>query len=112
MANLISVSHPVFFLLIVLYILVVLTAATGSVIIVTTIVRAKSQMVQKNSLMLNLAVSDLCLVVLGCPATLVQVCFPAWPLPDVSVLCQVLHFLPLLFTFSSTFSVCLIALDR
>ena len=57
---------------------VVLTAATGSVIIVTTIVRwvttsirpvprnfvifrAKSQMVQKNSLMLNLAVSDLCL---------------------------------------------------
>ena len=163
---------------------VVLTAATGSVIIVTTIVRwvttsirpvprnfvifrAKSQMVQKNSLMLNLAVSDLCLgetgvkqeillllqdlllslqkicshcrrsrshckrsaltardllsqqeicshskisaltardvtltardllslsllqVVLGCPATLVQVCFPAWPLPDVSVLCQV-----------------------
>ena len=28
-------------------------------------------------------------VVLGCPATLVQVCFPAWPLPDVSVLCQV-----------------------
>ena len=53
---------------------VVLTAASGSVIIVMTIVRwdlslhqqvtcciyrAKSQVVQRNSLMLNLAISDL-----------------------------------------------------
>ena len=52
------------------------------------------------------------IVGLGCPATLTQVMFPAWPLAPLPSLCVILHFVPTLTTFSSTFSVCLIALQR
>ena len=35
-----------------------------------------------------------------------------WTLPRVDLLCRLTPFLPLLFSFTSTFTICLIALDR
>ena len=37
---------------------------------------------------------------------------PVWPLPPLPLLCHLTRALPLIFSFSSTFTLCLIALDR
>ena len=65
-----------------------------------------------NMYLVNLAVSDLLLVTLACPATLAQLSASSWPLSSLQPLCQLAMFLPLLLSFTSTFSICLIALDR
>ena len=77
-----------------------------------------------NLFLVNLAVSDLLLVSLACPATLAQLAASSWPLPPVPELCRcyvsrvtchascvmcimfcsrLATFLPLLFSFASAF---------
>ena len=72
----------------------------------------KSLRTAGNAYLVNLAVSDLLLVLLACPVTLAQISASSWPAPSLQPLCQLATFLPLLFSFTSTFSICLIALDR
>ena len=45
----------------------------------------------------NLAVSDLCLVLVACPITLYKILVISWILPPSNTLCVISEFLPLLF---------------
>ena len=84
----------------------------GSSLVILSVLMTPQLRTAGNMYLLNLAVSDLLLVSLACPATLAQISASSWPLPSVEPLCQLAMFLPLLFSFTSTFSICLIALDR
>ena len=85
---------------------------SGSSLVILSVLLNKSLRTAGNVYLVNLAVSDLLLVLLACPVTLAQVSASSWPAPSLQPLCQLAMFLPLLFSFTSTFSICLIALDR
>ena len=101
-----------FILLVVVYIIVIILASVGSVLVITVVLRANHLRTHSNGYIINLAVSDLLRVLVACPVTLAQLCASYWPFPSLPILCKLATFLPLLFTFASTFSICLIALDR
>lgn len=84
----------------------------GSSLVILSVLLNKSLRTAGNVYLVNLAVSDLLLVLLACPVTLAQISASSWPAPSLQPLCQLATFLPLLFSFTSTFSICLIALDR
>ena len=106
------IPQPIFLVLLFIYILVICLASLGSLIVIIVILRAKHLRTQGNCYIINLAVSDLLLVLVACPLTLAQVSFKYWPFPSIHALCQLATFLPLLFSFASAFSICLIAMDR
>ena len=108
----IILPHHGFILLLLIYILVIVFASLGSVLVITAVLSASHLRTHSNFYIVNLAVSDLLLVLVACPVTLVQVCTTYWPLPSMPILCKFASFLPLLFSFASTFSICVIALDR
>ena len=107
-----AIHYPVFLVLLLIYISVISLAAVGSFFVILAFARSPTLRTQSNSYLVNLAVSDLLLVLLACPITLAQVTTSHWPGPAVSSLCKLAMFLPLLFSFASTFSICLIAMDR
>ena len=107
-----AISYPIFLVLLIIYIFVISFAALGSFLVIFAFARSSSLRTQSNSYLVNLAVSDLLLVLLACPITLAQVTTSHWPGPPISSLCKLAMFLPLLFSFASTFSICLIAMDR
>ena len=84
----------------------------GCSLVILSVLKNPSLRTAGNVYLVNLAVSDLLLVVVACPATLAQLSSSSWPAPSLQPLCQLVNFLPLLFSFTSTFSICLIALDR
>ena len=106
------IPQPLFIVLLLIYILVIFLASSGSILVITVVLLANHLRTHSNCYLVNLAVSDLLLVLVACPATLAQVSSSHWPLPSIPALCQLATFLPLLFSFASTFSICLIALDR
>ena len=107
-----AISQPTFSIIIFLYIVVITLASLGSILIITTVICVPELKTESNLYLVNLAFSDLFLVTISCPATLTQVSSPVWLLPPFHFLCQLVRFLPLFFSFASTFSICLIALDR
>ena len=107
-----AISQPTFSIIIFLYIVVITLASLGSILIITTVICVPDLRTKSNLYLVNLAFSDLLLVTISCPATLTQVSSSVWLLPPVDFLCQLLRFLPLFLSFASTFSICLIALDR
>ena len=107
-----AIPQPVFLILLPIYIIVICLASAGSILVILSFIRAINLRTHSNSYLVNLAVSDLLLVMVACPATLAQVSSSHWPLSSISLLCKLATFLPLLFSFASTFSICLIAMDR
>ena len=108
----IILPHPVFILLLLIYIIVIVLASLGSMLVITVVLRATHLRTHSNFYIVNLAVSDLLLVLVACPVTLAQNWTSYWPFPSIPILCKFASFLPLLFSFASTFSICVIALDR
>jgi hypothetical protein len=102
----------IFLILLIIYILVICLASLGSLIVIIVVLRAKHLRTQGNCHVINLAISDLLLVLVACPLTLAQVSSRYWPFPSILALCPLATFLPLLFSFASAFSICLNALDR
>ena len=101
-----------FSLLLSLYIIIIILASAGSLLVIIVIICSNHLRTTSNYYIVNLAVSDLLLVLIACPATITHVSSSHWPLSPIPSLCQLATFLPLLFSFASTFSICLIALDR
>ena len=115
------VSVPIFLLviplyqllmLLIIYVLVIFYSTFGPLLTILAVFRSSHLRTHSNFFLVNLAISDLLLTLLSCPITLVQLVSPHWPLPFIPPLCCVANFLPLFVTFSSTFSVCMIALNR
>ena len=104
------IPQPLFIILLPIYILIICLSTTGSLLVITVVLKINCLRTHSNFYLVNLSVSDLLLVLVACPATLAQVSYSHWPLP--SILCKLATFLLLLFSFVSTFSICLIALDR
>ena len=107
-----AIPYNVLVCVVLAYILLIFVASCGSCLVISVVLLARKLRTHSNLYLVNLAVSDLLLVLLACPLTLLQVATTSWPLPSVPLLCQLATFLPLLFSFTSTFSICLIALDR
>jgi hypothetical protein len=107
-----AIPQPFFLVLLLIYILVICLASLGSLVVIIVVLRAKHLRTQGNCYVINLAISDLLLVLVACPFTIAQVSSRYWPFPSILALCQLATFLPLLFSFASAFSICLIALDR
>jgi hypothetical protein len=107
-----AIPQHLFIFLLLIYIIVICLASFGSLLVSSVVVRANHLRTHSNCYLVNLAISDLLLVLVACPATLSQVSSSYWPFPSLPILCKLATFLPLLFSFASTFSICLIALDR
>ena len=107
-----AVPQLKFTILLSIYILIILLASFGSILVIIVVLRANHLRTHSNCYLVNLAVSDLLLMLVACPTTIAQVSSSHWPLPSTPALCQLATFLPLLFSFASTFSICRIALDR
>ena len=105
-----AIPQPLFIILLPIYILIICLSTTGSLLVITVVLKINCLRMHGNFYLVNLSVSDLLLVLVACPATLAQVSYSHWPLP--SILCKLATFLLLLFSFVSTFSICLIPLDR
>ena len=110
----ISLALPpvTFVFILVFYLLIISLASFGCLLVIYVVLRAKNLRTNSNFYLVNLAVSDLLLVFLACPMTLAQLATTHWPFPSYEILCKLATFLPLLFSFASTFTICLIALDR
>ena len=94
------------------YLLVVPLGLFSSLLLLAALLRAPAlRPPHNNAFLLSLAVADL-LLLLSCPLTLLQLYSTHWPLPLLPLLCQAVTSLPLLFSLASTFSICLIALER
>ncbi|XP_023328563.1 neuropeptide F receptor [Eurytemora carolleeae] len=107
-----ALPGPMLTLLLALYIPVILLAVLGSLLVMLSVIRSPSLRTCSNSYLVNLALSDLLLAALACPITLVQLTFKSWQLPLHPALCSLSSFLPLFFSFASTFTITVIALDR
>ena len=107
-----AIPYPVFIVLLIIYASVIFLAMFGSLLVILAFTRTGNLRTPSNSYLVNLAISDLLLVSLSCPITLAQLCTSHWPGPSITSLCRLAMFLPLLFSFTSTFSICLIAMDR
>jgi hypothetical protein len=107
-----AIPQHLFISLLLVYIIVIGLASFGSLLVISVVVRVNNLRTHSNSYLVNLAISDLLLVLVACPSTLSQVSSSYWPFPSLPILCKLATFLPLLFSFASTFSICLIALDR
>ena len=103
---------PQFCIIIILYTLVILSSSFGSLLVITAVIHSPHLRTHSNFFLVNLAVSDLLLVLVACPTTLAQISSTHWPLPFIPALCKLSTFLPLFFSFASTFSICMISLDR
>ena len=101
-----------FLILLIVYGIVILCSSFGSFLIILAVCRSSHLRTHSNFYLVNLAISDLLLALLSCPITYAQLISPHWPLPFLTSLCCIANFLPLFVTFSSTFSVCMIALNR
>ena len=107
-----AIPLPQFSLLMTLYIIVILSSSSGSILVITAVLRSPNLRTHSNFFLVNLAVSDLLLVLVACPTTFLQISSTHWPLPLIPSLCKLSTFLPLFFSFASTFSICMISLDR
>ena len=65
-----------------------------------------------NILIVNLAISDLLLCVVGSPVTLVQTVHSRWMGPHIEVFCQLYGMMSALLVFVSTLTITGIAIDR
>ena len=92
-----AIPYPIFIVLLLIYIIMILLASFGSLLVIIAVARATQLQTHSNAYLVNLAVSDLLLVLIACPATLAQVYSSNWPLPPLSVLCKLAAFFPLLF---------------
>ena len=107
-----AIPLPLFSLLLSLYLPVILSSSCGSLLVITAVCHSANLRTHSNFFLVNLAVSDLLLVLVACPATFAQISSSHWPLPYIPALCKLSTFLPLFFSFASTFSICMISLDR
>ena len=103
---------PQFCIITILYTFVILSSSCGSFLVIIAVIHSPSLRTHSNFFLVNLAVSDLLLVLVACPTTLAQISSTHWPLPYIPALCKLSTFLPLFFSFASTFSICMISLDR
>ena len=68
-----ALSGPVFVLLLLVYVIVVLLSTLGPLLVIFVVLRTKQLRTHSNIYLVNLAVSDLFLVLLACPLTFMQV---------------------------------------
>ena len=67
------IPQTLFMVLLLIYILVIILASSGSILVITVVLRANHLRTHSNCYLVNLAISDLLLVLVACPATLAQV---------------------------------------
>ena len=84
----------------------------GNIVVVSSFIRQPALRTQRNSFILNLAISDLVLCLVTMPLTLLDIVNKHWPLGDSAVSCKVAGGLQAVSVFVSTISITVIALDR
>lgn len=107
-----KVDDPTRSLLIAFYIILVVIGAVGNALVILSVVRKPVMRTARNMFIVNLAVSDALVCVVGTPLTLMELLTKHWPLPDWPSLCKACGAIQAISIFVSTISITAIALDR
>ena len=81
-----------FSILLSIYIIIIILAAAGSLLVIIVIICSNHLRTTSNYYIVNLAISDLLLVLIACPATITHVSSSHWPLSPIPAL-HLLHLL-------------------
>ncbi|XP_013185170.1 neuropeptide F receptor isoform X2 [Amyelois transitella] len=99
-------------ILLTFYVLLIVIGLCGNVLVVISVVRKPAMRTARNMFIVNLAVSDTLVCVVGTPLTVLELLTKHWPLPDWPSLCKACGAIQATSIFVSTITITAIALDR
>nr|XP_053619460.1 neuropeptide F receptor isoform X1 [Plodia interpunctella] len=99
-------------ILLTFYVLLIVIGLCGNVLVVISVVRKPAMRTARNMFIVNLAVSDTLVCVVGTPLTVLELLTKHWPLPDWPSLCKACGAMQATSIFVSTITITAIALDR